>query len=283
MGRLPFIFAREHDFRTLPAMAPRAFRDGWKRLKPPVENPRYRVGLFAGCLHDFVYPEPLHAALALLTDFKVDVDFPMAQSCCGLPLEMLGETKAARDVARQNVLAINPERYDVILAPCASCAAHLKNRVPRILEGLHPWARRAQWLAEKVMPLSAFLYDVLQMSSADLKPGKGKTTYHAPCHLCRGFGIKEAPRQLIQRAGFNFVPAEEEETCCGFGGTYSTQFPLISSQILFQKLEDIKKTGAQFLVTECPGCILQLRGGIHHRGDAVEVFHLAELLARLRK
>lgn len=283
LRHLPLILTREHNFRTLPAMAPRPFRDRWKVLKPHVENPSYRVALFAGCLHDFVYPEQLQAAVTLLADFKVDVDFPMAQSCCGLPLETLGETKAARDVARQNVMALNPECYDVILALCASCAAHLKNRVPRILEGVTPWARRAQGLAERVMPLSAFLYDVLQMNSADLKPGKVKTTYHAPCHLCRGLGIKEAPRLLIQRAGFKFVRAEEEETCCGFGGTYSTQFPQVSSQILSQKLDDIKKTGAQFLVTECPGCILQLRGGILHRGDAVEVLHLAELLDRLKK
>jgi Fe-S oxidoreductase len=95
-------------------------------------------------------------------------------------------------------------------------------------------------------------------------------------------GERSAPKELIGKAGYDFVPAEEEETCCGFGGTYSSKFPAISAQILARKLDDVRSTGAARLVTECPGCVLQLRGGVLQRGDAVEVLHLAEALARRR-
>ena len=104
-------------------------------------------------------------------------------------------------------------------------------------------------------------------------------TYHAPCHLCRGLGEREAPRALLRDAGFDFKPAAEEETCCGFGGTYSGKFPEISSQILTRKLDDFEATGADLLVTECPGCVMQLRGGALKRGDRIEVLHIAEALA----
>jgi Fe-S oxidoreductase len=76
-----------------------------------------------------------------------------------------------------------------------------------------------------------------------------------------------------------FVPAAEEETCCGFGGTYSSKFPRISSQILALKLADFEKTGAEVLVTECPGCVMQLRGGAQKAGMPIQVLHLAEILA----
>jgi Fe-S oxidoreductase len=75
----------------------------------------------------------------------------------------------------------------------------------------------------------------------------------------------------------------EDETCCGFGGTYSGKSPQISREILNRKLDDVRQTGAAMLVTECPGCVMQLRGGVEKRGDPVRVLHMAELLAEKRK
>ena len=75
------------------------------------------------------------------------------------------------------------------------------------------------------------------------------------------------------------MPAAEEETCCGFGGTYSSKFPNISAEILSKKLDDIHKTDAQVLMTECPGCVMQLRGGVKKRGGTIQVKHIAEALA----
>ena len=93
-------------------------------------------------------------------------------------------------------------------------------------------------------------------------------------------GERQAPHELIAKGGYTFVPAAEEETCCGFGGTYSSKFPTISAQILSRKLDDARSTGADLLVTECPGCVMQLRGGAMKRQDPIEVLHLAEALGR---
>ena len=109
------------------------------------------------------------------------------------------------------------------------------------------------------------------------------TTYHAPCHLCRGLGVTEAPKELIRKSGHAFKAAAEEQTCCGFGGTYSANFPSISAEILAKKLEDAQSTGAQLLVTECPGCIMQLRGGAAQKGIKLQVDHLSELLQKQLK
>jgi len=283
LRHLPFIFAKQHNFRTLPAITDNPFRDRWPKLKPEVLEPRCRVALFSGCLHDFVYPQQLEAAVNLLAQQKVALEFPREQSCCGLPVEMMGEKQATRDVARQNIYAFMQEDYDYILTLCASCANHLKNGYLKIFEDDASMLEQVHLFADKVYPFSSLLNDVLEIESDLFQSDGPKTTYHAPCHLCRGLGVRQAPHALINKAGLQFLPADEEETCCGFGGTFSSKFPNISAEILARKLEDFNQTGAEVLVTECPGCIMQLRGGVMRKGEPLKVMHLAEALEENRK
>jgi iron-sulfur cluster protein len=280
LRHLPHIFSKQHNFRALPAIAEKPFRDQWAQVAPVVPNPRLKVALFAGCVQDFVYPEQLIAGTRLLAAHGAAVDFPMGQSCCGLPVAMMGEKKAARAVALQNVAALDPERYDYIVTLCASCASHLKHAYPRML------GEAARRFADKVQPLSVLLNDILGLEATLFRGpagGGAAVTYHAPCHLCRGLGVRAAPQALVRAAGYRFAPAAEEETCCGFGGTYSAKFPEISAQILAKKLADAGGTGAELLVTECPGCVMQLRGGARRQGMGLRVAHLSEALAEKMK
>ena len=283
LRHLPHIFAREHNFRRIPAIATRPFRDRWPDLRPQIPRPRFRIALFSGCVQDFVYPEHLEAAVSLFAGQQVAVEFPLEQSCCGLPVQMMGEHEAAAQVAAQNVLALDADRFDYIVTLCASCASHLKKSYPALLARKPFLTPKAGRLAEKVIPFSSFCHDVLQLQADIFAPGGPRVTYHAPCHLCRGLEVREAPHSLFRTAGLDFVPASEEETCCGFGGTYSSKFPTISGEILKKKLDDIESVDARCLVTECPGCILQLRGGAVRRGMKLRVQHLSEMLMeRLR-
>ncbi len=279
LRHLPFMFAKDHNFRALPAIADQPFRDRWPTLKPHVAAPSHRVALFSGCVQDFVYPEQLEAAVTLLAPQAVALDFPEDQSCCGLPVQMMGEKDAARSVARQNIRAFEQVGADHIVTLCASCASHLKHGYPQMLEDDPQWRDAARRFADKVLSFSQFAHRVLGLETTLFKTTGPRVTYHAPCHLCRGLREKEAPQALIRGAGLDFQPAVEEETCCGFGGTYSSKFPQISSQILDRKLADIRETKAEWLLTECPGCIMQLRGGAVQQGDAIEVKHIAEALA----
>ena len=116
------------------------------------------------------------------------------------------------------------------------------------------------------------------LSAESFNHSDEKVTYHASCHLCRGLGVKEAPRELIAAAA-DYVPAAEEEVCCGFGGTYSAKFPEVSAALLRKKLDGIADTGAARVVMDCPGCVLQIRGGAEKDGKGLKVTHISELLA----
>jgi Fe-S oxidoreductase len=203
----------------------------------------------------------------------VEVEFPMEQTCCGLPLVMLGESKTAAEVARQNVAAFAGE-YDAIVTLCASCASHLKHGYARLL-GDDP---SAPAFSAKVTDFSSFVHDRLGLNSFTMENSGEKVAYHASCHLCRGLGVKEAPRAIIKAAA-NYVHSPEEESCCGFGGSFSAKFPEISAELMRKKLANISMSGAKRLVLDCPGCAMQIGGGADRQHLGIRVSHIAELIA----
>ncbi|MBE0584287.1 MAG: LUD domain-containing protein [Desulfofustis sp.] len=282
MRHLPMVFFKAHDFKALPTIAETPFRDLWPKIRPAVANPRHRVGLFSGCVQDFVYPEQMVAAVELFADHGVAMTFPMQQSCCGLPVQMMGEMKASREVALQNISAFAGDDVDYIVTLCASCASHLKHNYPELLKDDPSLNEKVQAFTAKVIDLSSFVHDVLQVTPDDFDGDGRITTYHAPCHLCRGLGVHDAPRNLMRSAGLDYREAFEEEVCCGFGGTYSAKFPELSEQLLKRKLDHVEATGADLLLTDCPGCVMQLRGGLRKRGSSVEVQHTVEALTARR-
>jgi iron-sulfur cluster protein len=276
---LPNFFEKRHGFRSLPVIAESPFRDQWKYLRKQIVRPKYTVALFAGCAVDFIYPEQARALLKLLERHRVQVEFPKDQTCCGLPALMTAEEATAREVARQNIRAVQPEKYDYILTLCASCASHLKHNNSKIFKKDSDWLGKLKEFSDKIIDFSSFMVNVLNVSSDKFKATHKKVAYHAPCHLCRGLHVTTEPRKLIQLAGYTYVRSKDEDVCCGFGGSYSIDFPEISAEILKKKLDTVEDTPAELLVTDCPGCVLQLRGGMDKRRGKIQIKHIAELLA----
>ncbi len=143
LRHLPMIFSSDHNFRRLPAIARVPFRDRFAALNQPVKTPRFTIALFSGCVQDFVYPQHLEAAMKGFARSRINVVFPMNQSCCGLPAVSMGETSAAREVALQNLdaMAVNGGDYDGvdhIVTLCASCASHLAHGVPKLVKDYAP-------------------------------------------------------------------------------------------------------------------------------------------------
>jgi Fe-S oxidoreductase len=277
---LPHFFEKEHGFRSLPVIAKKPFRDHWASIDREVPHPDLTVALFAGCAMDFIYPEQGRAMVDLLFSHNVKVVFPVEQSCCGLPAMMAAEEGTARELAKQNIEAFSQHRFDYILTLCASCGSHLKHNYLKLFKGDPQRSGEVVPFTEKIIDFSSFVVDILKVEPQSRHSSPKKVAYHSPCHLCRGLGVSEQPRALIEAAGYRYQPSKDEDVCCGFGGSYSVDFPEISAEILKKKLDSIERSGAEILVTDCPGCVLQLRGGMDKRGSRIEVKHIAELLAK---
>ncbi|MGF7184397.1 Fe-S oxidoreductase, partial [Desulfitispora alkaliphila] len=107
-----------------------------------------------------------------------------------------------------------------------------------------------------------------------------KVTYHDSCHLKRSLGIHKEQRELITKgAGYDLVEMNGSDICCGMGGSYMAKHPEISKPILELKMKNVEETGAEIVGVDCPGCMLQIGGGLHKKNSPIKVKHTAQLLA----
>ena len=264
---LPDALFGKHQFKSLPSLADKAFREIYAEYAYKLENPKMRVALFAGCAQDFIFPNHLVAFMKLMKAHNVQVEFPEEQTCCGLPLQMLALKEVAVEVARQNVQAIDASKYDYIVTLCASCASHLSHNYKNFL------GDECAEFSSKVKDFSS-----VKIDPSLFHKSTEKVTVHIPCHQARSLGVMQQPRDLIAQVA-EYTPSKEEASCCGFGGTYSAKFPEISKELLGNKIRRIEESQAERIVTDCPGCTMQIRGGLHKKGSNVKVSHIAELLA----
>jgi iron-sulfur cluster protein len=269
------------EWRDLPSIAPTSFRDQFDGIPQHVTDPKYRVGFFVGCGADFVYPEVGVSLIKVLNALNVEVVFPKTQNCCGIPALYSGDTETGIDLAKQSVQAFTEADVDYILCICPTCTMAVKRDfVDRLAD--HPqWSAKAMALSSKTMDASAFLENILG-ASEKLKPmDSGKAvTYHDSCHLKRGSNVWQEPRALLEASGHQIEEMKNSDRCCGFGGTYSfLSHPQISKQITKDKVETIQTTGVKTVATDCPGCMIMLKGAVGKADETIRCAHTIELLA----
>src|SRR5262249_10003465 len=175
-----------------------------------------KVSLLITCLGDVFFPDVGVATVRLLRRLGVEVDFPLAQTCCGQPHFNSGFPNGARDLARHTIKAFANGQKGV--TPSGSCAAMVKLEYPELVHNDPAWQARAKELAGRTHELSDFLVNVLGMEDLGAR-FEGKATYHMACHL-RGLGLMTEPERLLRKVrGLEYVPLERSDECCGFGGS----------------------------------------------------------------
>jgi len=279
---LPLFLSGLTRDRSLPAIADEPLRDRFPRLAQPL-GARDVAALYAGCLVDFAYPAVGEAVVRTLRAAGVEVSFPQGQTCCGAPARQAGALDVAARNAMDNVAALESANARWIVSPCPTCTVALKHELAATLrsQGHEDWAARAETLAAKVKDFSSLVDELVQDGRLVLTPGLAgrAVTYHDSCHQKRRLGATEAPRRLLRGVGLALLELPESDACCGMGGSYSLKFPEISRPILARKLENVRKTGAPTVAMDCPGCAMQIGGGLDRAGDPVQARHVAELIA----
>jgi L-lactate dehydrogenase complex protein LldE len=245
-------------------------------LVPRPERPR--VGLFVTCLVDLIRPSVGFAAVKLLEDAGCSVEVP-SQTCCGQPAFNSGDRATATDLASAVIAAF--EHCDYVVAPSGSCAGMIKRHFPELFALDPNLALRAEALAEKTYELTSFLVDVMGVTGVDAR-FDGTVTYHDSCSGLRELGVKRQPRQLLASVeGLELTEMAENEVCCGFGGTFAVKYGEISNAIVEKKAQNIVRSGAHTLLAGDLGCLMNMAGKLAREGQAVEVRHIAEVLAGL--
>jgi iron-sulfur cluster protein len=280
---LPFFLSGMTEHRSLPAIADEPFRDRFPRIGQP-GGAKDKAILYAGCLVDFAYPDVGESVVRVLNAAGVEVAFPDAQTCCGAPARYAGVFDVAAKNAMDNVEALESADARWIVSACPTCTVALKHDLAATLrtQGREDWAVRADALAAKVRDFSSLVKELADGGRLRLEPGADAepVTYHDSCHLKRKLDATEPPRQLLRAAGHEIREMADSDTCCGMGGSYSLKFPEVSKPILEKKLANARASGARTVAMDCPGCQLQIGGGLDRSGNGMKAEHTAVILAR---
>jgi glycolate oxidase iron-sulfur subunit len=190
--------------------------------------------------------------------------------CCGLPHLAHGMGDTFLQLAKANIALF--EDADIVVTDCASCGGALKHLASHF-ESDPLWRDRAAAFSSKVMDLTEYL-----VSAGYRSPEKRETTFtfHDPCHLVRGQGIRSQPRRLLESAG-TLLEMKDADTCCGGAGTFYMDHPDAAGQVLERKRENIENTGAEIVVTACPGCLIQLTRAAEASGK-FKAMHISQVI-----
>ena len=199
----------------------------------PYDPVKATVGFFVGCMYNLRQVQAALDAMEVLRRNGIRVIIPREQVCCGSPLIRTGQLDFIEILKKRNIETFTSRGIDTVLTMCAGCGTTLKNdyqtpfRVIDINELLTQYG---------IEPPARLLI---------------KATYHDPCHLLRGQGIREQPRELIRQV-VDLV--EMPSICCGSGGGVRSGNPEEAAALGRRRGEEIERTGAEIVISSCPFC-----------------------------
>jgi L-lactate dehydrogenase complex protein LldE len=235
------------------------------------------VRLFATCLAEEFFPAAVEATIKVLEDLKLKVTPLRRTFCCGQAPFNEGLRDEALQLAQRFLKESEPGVPIVI--PSGSCASMVKIFYSDLLAGHPALLERAQAIRPWIFELSQFLVNVLKVKYVAARYPH-TAAYHPACHLMRELRVVDEPRILLSAVReLKLVEFRNPEECCGFGGMFSVKFPHISVAMAQDKIVRLRESGAEVLIANDCGCLMQLGGTMHRQGVPIQTRHLAEVLA----
>jgi Fe-S oxidoreductase len=224
------------------------------------------------------------------------------EPCCGGRAYHMGYEKVFLKQAKQNADLFKKSGVKTLVTGCSECYHAFKVLYDKFdikgdLEVLHTSEYFAHLIKE-----------------GKLKPTKEvnmTVTYHDPCHLGRlgepyihwkgkelpgpsrlfdpprefmrgTYGVYEPPREVLRSIpGLKLVEMariKEYAWCCGAGGGVRESNPEFADWTAKERVREAQTTGADALISACPGCEQGFASVTKKGGDSIMVYDIAELL-----
>lgn len=270
-------------FKTL--INPHPLREGKQLFASEASNRDVGAGenklkllYFKGCVNN-IFPQTDKFLYKLFDNSDVEIiekDF----DCCGLPFLSSGNLERFEEVKKHNLELMNCD-FDYILTDCASCESTLKGYFQQTRNdvGLESTTYDLSLRAnEKSVAIPSFisLGELIANQNIKFKFEKPiKVTFHKPCHLENDdFWLK-----IIENCeNVEYVKMKDYDECCGFSGEFAIKNHKISMQISKQKAQNAINTGADYVITTCPACVLGLKQGMLGIKKSPKVLSLSDFL-----
>jgi heterodisulfide reductase subunit D len=248
MDRLTETLERAHNISG----EPNEDRPMWVQALAEIPNDMYqrekaKVVYFVGCVASyFPMVKKIPQSFVQILN-KAGVDFTILggeEWCCGFPLIAAGMGKKAEALIQHNLEKVKEKGAERVVFACPSC--------------YHTWMEECEEDIE-IFHSTQFIKKLIDEGKISFKEKRTKVTYHDPCDLGRASGVYEAPREILRAMpGVELVEMKgnrEECKCCGGGGNLEMVNPDLSAALAEAKIEEIKATGAEVVITACQQCI----------------------------
>lgn len=242
------------------------------------EANKLKLLYFKGCVNN-IFPQTDKFLHKLFDNSDVEIiekDF----DCCGLPFLSSGNLERFEEVKKHNLELMNCD-FDYILTDCASCESTLKGYFQPTRNDVgqeSPTYDLSLRANEKSVAIPSFisLGELIANQNIKFKFEKPiKVTFHKPCHLENDdFWLK-----IIENCeNVEYVKMKDYDECCGFSGEFAIKNHKISMQISKQKAQNAINTGADYVITTCPACVLGLKQGMLEIKKSPKVLSLSDFL-----
>jgi L-lactate dehydrogenase complex protein LldF len=230
--------------------------------------------IFASCMVDRVQPQAAVALDRIATAAGFKVGFPKDQWCCGLISANAGDFRAGAALHASLADSLGNSK-GLIVTPSASCFGAFTIDAP-------DWgAPERTDISSRMRDSTRFVLDLLTRNPelVDADRMSLKVAYHDSCQSLRQLGLRSEPRRLLELAGYEVVDIPDIANCCGFGGTFSLEWPRVAGRLAQWKLDAIAKTGCAVVASDNPGCLMHIEAAARQRNIGLRVAHVLELVA----
>ena len=239
-----------------------------------------KVSLFATCVLNNFYPEVAISAARVLNRLGVEVTVETSQTCCGQPFFNSGHWSDSSKLVGKFVADYSGCATDIVL-PAGSCTSMIRNHYMEVCDQND--VGYVEDISTRTFEFTEYITQKLGI--CDLSPFQSESaeiinvTYHESCHLNRELGISKEPIALLgSLKNIILVNMDQSEVCCGFGGTFSTKYPEISTAMAEEKIANVKQSGAEVVTASDMSCLMHMGGLMARKNLDIKSLHIAQII-----
>ncbi len=246
-----------------------------RQAQPRIQTQHQRRMLvLEGCVQPLTAPATNAAAARVLDKLGISLLSAPDAGCCGAMHQHMSAPEAAREKMRRNIDAWWPyidDGIEAIVMTASGCGVMVKD-YGHALQDDPAYANKAARISSITKDLSEILRNEDLAKFADIGKGK-RVACQSSCTLQHGQKLGGVVEKILQQCGYTLTPVADSHLCCGAAGTYTLLQPVLSQQLLQNKLSALQQGEPEVIVTSNIGCQLQLESA-----SKIPVRHWIELL-----
>ncbi|MFX1418653.1 MAG: (Fe-S)-binding protein, partial [Promethearchaeota archaeon] len=112
--------------------------------------------------------------------------------------------------------------------------------------------------------------------------GNDEVFYYIGCESMKFPEVVKANIQILKKAGVKFSTNLDKKVCCG-GPAFNIRDIKTAKKFAIKNRELIKSTGAEIIISDCPGCVITLTNRYEKEGIKIEgkILHTVQFFKKL--